>query len=70
MIVTLFYSFHMQRQISLQYLFALLEVYNHTTFTTQFTVRFQACVDSCRFTARRNSSRSPSSAHEMSSYVM
>jgi len=39
-IVTLFYSFRMQRQISVQYLFALLEVYNHTTFTTQFTVSF------------------------------
>jgi len=69
-IVTLFYSFHMQRQTSVQYLFAHLEVYNLTTFTTQFTVSFQACVDSCRFPAKRNSSRSPSRAHETSSYVM
>jgi len=60
----------MQRQNPVQYLFTLLEVYNYTTFTTQFTVSFQACVDSCRFPAKRNSSRSPSRAHETSSYVM
>lgn len=51
-------------------LFSWIQSDKYVILAIQFAINFPDCVDSCGFPERRNSSVSPSAAHETSSCVM